>query len=43
MSRGLMIIHDARRAANREPIARTGKPTYRSPWRRGQVCLLPKP
>ncbi len=39
---GLMIIHDAQRAAYRETIARMGKPTFLSPWRHGQVCLLPK-
>jgi hypothetical protein len=40
---GLMIIHDAQRAFYHETIARMGKPTYLLPWRRGQVCLLPKP
>jgi len=41
-SGGLMIIHDAQREEYDETIARMGKPTYLSPWRRGQVCLLPK-
>lgn len=40
---GLMIIHDAQREVYHETIARMGKPTYLLPWRRGQVCLLPKP
>jgi predicted O-methyltransferase YrrM len=40
---GLMIIHDAQRPMYHETIARFGKPTYLEPWRRGQVCLLPKP
>ncbi len=39
---GLMIIHDAQRAIYHETIARMGTPTYLLPWRRGQVCLLPK-
>jgi hypothetical protein len=40
---GLMIVHDAQRAEYHETIARVGKPLYLNPWRRGQVCLLPKP
>ena len=39
---GLMIIHDAQREIYHETIARMGKPIYLMPWRRGQVCLLPK-
>lgn len=39
---GMMIVHDAQRAEYHETIARMGKPLYLSPWRRGQVCLLPK-
>ncbi|MDZ7627792.1 MAG: hypothetical protein U5J99_05195 [Parvularculaceae bacterium] len=39
---GLMIIHDAQREFYHETIARMGSPTYLLPWRRGQVCLLPK-
>jgi predicted O-methyltransferase YrrM len=40
---GLMIIHDAQRDIYRAAIARHGTPTYLAPYRRGQVCLLPKP
>jgi hypothetical protein len=40
---GLMIIHDAQREIYHETIARMGAATYLSPWRGGQVCLLPKP
>lgn len=39
---GLMIIHDAQRKIYHETIARMGSPTFLSPWRQGQVCLLPK-
>jgi predicted O-methyltransferase YrrM len=39
---GLMIVHDAQRASYQATIARLGTPTYLSPWRSGQVCLLPK-
>ena len=39
---GLMIIHDAQREIYHSTIARMGNPTYLTPWRRGQVCLLPK-
>lgn len=39
---GLMIIHDAQREIYHATIARLGAPTYLTPWRRGQVCLLPK-
>ncbi len=39
---GLMIIHDAQRVIYHETIARMGTPIYLTPWRRGQVCLLPK-
>lgn len=40
---GLMIIHDAQREFYHPTIAKMGTPTYLLPWRRGQVCLLPKP
>ena len=39
---GLMIVHDAQREFYHATIARLGTPTYLSPWRSGQVCLLPK-
>ncbi|MFN0025093.1 MAG: hypothetical protein ACKVS5_14475 [Parvularculaceae bacterium] len=39
---GLMIIHDAQREFYHETIAKIGTPIYLTPWRRGQVCLLPK-
>jgi hypothetical protein len=39
---GLMIIHDAQRDIYHETIAKMGAATYLTPWRHGQVCLLPK-
>ncbi len=39
---GLMIIHDAQREFYHATIAKMGAATYLTPWRNGQVCLLPK-
>lgn len=39
---GLMIIHDAQRAEYQDTIKRAGEAIYLTPWRKGQVCLLPK-
>lgn len=40
---GLMVVHDAQRPAYHAAMHKVGTPHFLTPWRRGQIALMPKP